>query len=332
MAEPAALAPQPDPTVDGPATGEKSKPGAASEEPAAGEPQQGTTARILKIGGEAVAFAVARFGPQAARLEPTAAALAEPLLVDSELTNAAELAGKVAVVRRGGVQFFEKARRVQAAGAVAMVVVNTEDAPSPMGDVNKEAGDTTIPCICVGNTDGERLLLRGGGGGPPAVQFAYETRDTKLDLVDLEENIAKINGPDEELLPGVAWFRKLLSGERNPPIDEVIQSGVVPRLVELLGCDGNPQLQNETAWALCDIVSGTAEHCQVVIDGGAVPIFVKLLSSPSDDVREQSVLALGNIAGDSPRCRDLVLGAGAMAPLLAQVSAPLRVEPLFVAT
>ena len=74
----------------------------------------------LAIGGEAVEFAVAGFGPQAARLGPTAAAAAEPLLADSDLTNLAELAGKVAVVRRGGCKFLAKARRAQAAGAVAM--------------------------------------------------------------------------------------------------------------------------------------------------------------------------------------------------------------------
>jgi importin subunit alpha-1 len=34
------------------------------------------------------------------------------------------------------------------------------------------------------------------------------------------------------------------------------------------------------------------------------------------DVREQAVWALGNIAGDSPKCRDQVLQAGALRPLL----------------
>ena len=55
------------------------------------------------------------------------------------------------------------------------------------------------------------------------------------------------------------------------------------------------------------------------MDHGAVPVFVSLLASPSDDVREQAVWALGNIAGDSPKCRDIVLGSGALAPLLAQL-------------
>ncbi|RZC44544.1 hypothetical protein C5167_037495 [Papaver somniferum] len=50
--------------------------------------------------------------------------------------------------------------------------------------------------------------------------------------------------------------------------------------------------QFEVALALMNIASGTSENTEVVIEQGAIPIFVALLSSPSDDVRDQTKPAL----------------------------------------
>ena len=140
-------------------------------------------------------------------------------------------------------------------------------------------------------------------------------------LESLPQMVDGVNSPDPAVqLDATTRFRKLLSIERNPPIKEVVATGVVGKFVEFLQRVDFPQLQFEAAWALTNVASGTSEDTATVINSGAVPIFVQLLSSPSEDVREQAVWALGNIAGDSTKCRDLVLSHGALHPLLSHLN------------
>ncbi|XP_047333748.1 importin subunit alpha-like [Impatiens glandulifera] len=180
----------------------------------------------------------------------------------------------------------------------------------------------------------ENLLKKRREGNQPQ-QFQPTVTPSQLDkkLESLPAMVTAVWSEDRNLqLEATSQFRKLLSIERNPPIEEVVKSGVIPRLVQFLARDDYSQLQFEAAWALTNIASGTSDDTKIVIDHGAVPVFVRLLSSPSDDVREQAVWALGNIAGDSPKCRDLVLGYGALISLLAQFNEHAKLSMLRNAT
>jgi hypothetical protein len=74
----------------------------------------------------------------------------------SPLDNAADVAGKVALVDRGTCFFTGKARNVQAAGAIGLVVANNVSDPSALGMAGDDS-TITIPIVSVTQADGATL-------------------------------------------------------------------------------------------------------------------------------------------------------------------------------
>lgn len=127
------------------------------------------------------------------------------------------------------------------------------------------------------------------------------------------ENIA-------ELIDAAIYFRKVLAIDKFPPVDLVVEAGVVPRLVQLLGRHDVPNLQMEAAWAITNIACAEVEHAKLLIDNGAIPLLIGLMANSKDEkVREQSLWAIGNLSADVNDCRDLLLAAGIISPLLMQL-------------
>lgn len=73
---------------------------------------------------------------------------------------------------------------------------------------------------------------------------------------------------------GMIGIRKLLSIAENPPIQAVIDAGLVPKMIQYVKQLDYPQLQLEATWALTNVASGTTIQCQSIIDKGGIPLFV----------------------------------------------------------
>jgi len=164
----------------------------------------------------------------------------------------------------------------------------------------------------------EHLLKRRNVPAPDSTDSEENDKPLNQSLDTIVQN-ASSDQPAIQL-GAVQAARKLLSSDRNPPIDDLIASGILPILVHCLTCDDNPSLQFEAAWALTNIASGTSAQTQAVVNAGAVPLFLRLLESPHQNVCEQAVWALGNIIGDGPQCRDYVISLGVVRPLLAFIN------------
>ncbi|PAV89612.1 hypothetical protein WR25_19655 [Diploscapter pachys] len=128
------------------------------------------------------------------------------------------------------------------------------------------------------------------------------------DATLLHHIVTMAQSPDPAVqMQAVQQARKMLSSDRNPPIDDLISSGILPILVNCLkSTDVN--LQFEAAWALTNIASGTSEQTQAVVNAGAVPLFLQLLSSGNMNVC------------DGPHYRDYCLQSGILTPLLAFIT------------
>lgn len=128
----------------------------------------------------------------------------------------------------------------------------------------------------------------------------------KFTEADFPQMLVGLKSADVEVaVTNLRGFRRLLSAEKNPPVQLCIDSGVIPLFVEMLQRHDSRELQFEAAWALTNIAS--TDRTRVVVECGAVPHLVNLLLNQDADVRDQSAWCLGNVAGDSAELRDVVL-------------------------
>ncbi|KAG1693587.1 hypothetical protein DVH05_023352 [Phytophthora capsici] len=101
---------------------------------------------VKGIKGEVIAIP-GNFGP-CESLQERNVVIAEPFDGAKPFQNATEMKDKIVVMERGGCTFARKVLRAQAAGAVAVIVIQTVDVwPYVMTDSTDESKDITIPAF-----------------------------------------------------------------------------------------------------------------------------------------------------------------------------------------
>ncbi|KEP63862.1 UNVERIFIED_CONTAM: Armadillo/beta-catenin family repeat-containing protein [Hammondia hammondi] len=135
---------------------------------------------------------------------------------------------------------------------------------------------------------------------------------------------------EELLLQCTRSIRVVLSAAGKIPVQLCVQQGALPLLVQALCCR-NREIVFEAAWCVTNIASGSSEDVTALVANGCLVLLFALVFSfhpfhlssvgphPSgvsrssaperqeEEVLEQILWALGNIAGDSPHFRDLLL-------------------------
>lgn len=164
--------------------------------------------------------------PALTNLAPVSGTLvrADPNLACGDLSNAAALRGNIALIDRGTCFFADKILNAQAAGAIAVVMVNNLDtAPIAMG------GDSVgirIPGVMISKADGERIQARLAEG--VTVRLDPELSIDRVEFVDtLDDASSRGPGsPSNTLKPEIsAPGSGILSAKAGSGTEGVSQSG-----------------------------------------------------------------------------------------------------------
>lgn len=171
--------------------------------------------------------------------------------------------------------------------------------------------------------DGDGNLSEPGEVSSP--ECANKTAKPVKQNLSLEECMRVFKDDPSRANLAVESVRRWLSKQSNPAVNDVLDIGALPYLVQALDSK-DPKVQFEAAWALTNISSGTSEQTHTVVNAGAVPRLIKLLDAEELFVAEQACWALGNITGDGADLRDTVYSQGILDAMIRLCHKPMQVE------
>eukprot|EP01060_Flectonema_neradi_P035849 TRINITY_DN6708_c0_g1_i1.p1 TRINITY_DN6708_c0_g1~~TRINITY_DN6708_c0_g1_i1.p1 ORF type:complete len:509 (+),score=95.14 TRINITY_DN6708_c0_g1_i1:207-1733(+) len=120
---------------------------------------------------------------------------------------------------------------------------------------------------------------------------------------------------DDRVIIDVCWALSYVTDGPNYRIQWVLDSGIVPHLVELLPRIGTPALRT-----LGNIVTGSDVQTQIVVDAGILPKLHDILQNYNSNVRREVCWCISNIAAGSHSQIQEVISTGLIVPVIAQLT------------
>jgi len=149
--------------------------------------------------------------------------------------------------------------------------------------------------------------------------------EVKQRLLEVKEAFyqAAQNCDWENLIQIIKFLRESIGNDENKvPARAIIELDIVPVLLNLLGEDFEKlrNLQSECAWLLANISAGSSEDTAYLFDQGILPVLYGSLSTTNEDLHENVMWALANIAGEKNlKYRDEILKQGILKKIVRQL-------------